>query len=536
MAQAEKLKRLDTAEIAARSADAWRIKDLWVSTLTEAYELVMPWWNPYSQDKKAPKTSVRQFDSTASHSAIRAANRLLMELTPPDQKWFAIQAGPLVKLQASEAQVEELNKKLELVVSLLAMVFWSGTFQTAMWKVWLDVIIAGMGCMLTLEDKNNPVEPAIFQNVSQAEVAIADGPHGVSEETYRKREIKVRMIKRLWQDAKMPQELLDMMKDPKQKEKEVSVLEATYPMDRNGKRVWFYDVLFCGKNSDPIRLVEREYTSNPWQIFRWCSLPGCPYGPGPVLQALADIRTVNKVMQMVLQNAALSLAGMYLVRDDGVVNPDTIMITSGGMIPVASTGGSAMGASIAPLQTGRDFAVKDIILNDMRDRIRKHLFDYNLPDPSQGVRSPTEISARLRQFTQDTGGNIGRLIADIVQLVRRVADIYTNLGITPPLKIDQFNLKVQVNSPLARAQKMQDVDTTVNWMQLQMGLGGPAAMMLSTKVEDAFARIGEDLGVSQDLIRTKDERKALQDNVVQFIAAAQMQQSAGQAPELQQAA
>ncbi len=48
------------------------------------------------------------------------------------------------------------------------------------------------------------------------------------------------------------------------------------------------------------------------------------YGRGPVITALPDIKTLNKVKELVLKNASLAIAGVYTAADDGVLNPNTI--------------------------------------------------------------------------------------------------------------------------------------------------------------------------------------------------------------------
>ena len=45
------------------------------------------------------------------------------------------------------------------------------------------------------------------------------------------------------------------------------------------------------------------------------------YGRGPCLYALPDIKTLNKVIELNLKNASLSIGGVFTAVDDGVLNP-----------------------------------------------------------------------------------------------------------------------------------------------------------------------------------------------------------------------
>ncbi len=506
-------------ECAQRSDQAWDIRDLWRSLLSEAYELALAARNPYTGSKKNAKPMNRQFDSTAPISVIRAANRLLMELTPPDYEWVNLAPGPLLEMQFKENDIAVLKKQLQPVVKMLALVFSSGKFINAIWEMYIDLLIAGMGCLLVMPNKKNDVEPVSVTCVSQSEVATEYDAHGDLCGVYRKRSnFKVRQILQMWPDAKMPAELEAMLKKQasgKAQDPEIDLLETCCYGE-----AWEYKVQWRKSGDDPVVIYKTTYATCPWVIFNWSRLPGLPYGPGPVLLALPDIRTANMVVEMLLKNSSLALAGMYIAQDDGVLNPATIRITPGGIIPVARTGGP-MGSSIAPLPTSRNFDVSQLVLEELRGNIKKTLFDNALPAAESTVRSPTEIMERVRELSQDIGGNIGRFTTDLVQLVRRVMDIQHSLGLIPPVKVDQYALKVQVNSPLARAQALNEVKVVVEWLSTVNQLGGPQAVMLAAKVEDIYGWIAGKMGVAPDLLRDRAEREQMQQQVAQIVASQQ---------------
>lgn len=515
--------QLGEAEVKARAEQAWKIRDQWRHILQDAYELAMPWRNPYTGNKENPKPMNRLYESTAITATMRLANKLLQEFTPPGENWVSLKAGPLVEiqLQGDQSKIDQVNAELEKVVKIINLPLSSPGFTSAIHESYLDLVVSGMGVMLGQEDSANDLEPMVFQSVPQNEVAIAEGPNRRVEEIYRRRDIKARMVPRLWKDAKIPEELAKQIADSK-KDPDISIMEATYFVPGKEKP-WYYEVLWTVKGNDPVRLVSRQYHDNPWIIFRWMSLPGIPYGPGPVLMALPDIRTANKVMEMILINAALAMAGMYLAKDDGVVNTDTLQITQGGIITVASTGGGT-GASLVPLETGRSFNVGQIVLEDIRAQIKKTLLDFGLPEQGGKSYSATEIMKRTQEMTQDYGGAIGRLINDVVvSVVRLTANTLARSGKIPNVKVDQYLVRVQVNSPMARSQQFQDLQRTVQWLETSRAVAGDQATMLSAKVEEFPAWSGRMIGITSDLIRPGVERQQLQDKVAQIIAAQQMQ-------------
>lgn len=530
----------DSKNLCWRSDEAWKRRELWRGILSEAYELASPYRNPYLTDSKSRKNSSppmnNLFESTMLTSNYNATNKLRLDIAPPDQRWPTIKVGPALenRLKAfgedGKAMLSQLAGQLEGINDILDEVFGSDMFSNALWEVLYDLRTTGMGVLMHLDQTDNDIEPVLFQCVPQDEVAVEDGPDGREILIPRRRQIRVSHIPMLWSDAKLPREMLEL-KRGKDKDPEVELLECTF---RDGLQ-WRYRVMWRRDKHDPQTLVDREYATPPFTVFHWSKVPGCEYGPGPVLMMLPDGRTINKVMEYVLKNAALALAGMYMVRDDGVVNPDNIQIMAGGMIPVAATGG-AMGASIQPLPTSREFSVGQIVLEDLRAIIRKGLGDNALPDPNTGIRSPTEIIERIREFTQLNGGASGRMVTAMARVVRAVVDILGRRGFIPAIKIDNFALRVQINSPLARAQQFAEVETVVRWIEMCKGIGGEEMTMLVAELEEILVWIAEAIGVPNRLVRPAQARAALKQ---QQAEAAQMQQqvamAAQAAPALQAA-
>lgn len=507
MAAAQAIKSdFSAKQICWRADEAHSRREKWRSILEEAYEMACPFRNPYAAENAdgGPLPMNNLFSSTAMNSTFRTANRLLTEMVPPEQIWVDLKLGPVLSRRLSKGQREQLNKVLFEVQMILGMIFVSQKFVNAIWEAFLDMLVSGLGAMLVLENPHSDTEPVTFITASQADLSIEDGPDGSTIGIYRRPKVKPRNILRMWADAKLPEELAEMLKEERKASRAVQMLEAT-EYEPNKKK-WIYRVLWRKGGNDPHVIVSREYDTCPWVLFHWSKIPGCEYGPGPVLLALSDIRTENKVAEFLLKNASIALAGMYLVQDDGVINPDNVQITPGGMITVKSTGGS-MGASMAPLQVGRDFDLGQFVMSDMRTGIRQALSDQSLPPVDGTRRSATEIIERMRILTRDFGGAVGRMTSALVDLVRRVCDVLSRRGMIPEVKIDNFAVRMQVNSPLAQAQQLQQVEKVVRWIELCHSIGGPQMTEIVAKLEDILIWLAEQIGVPVNLLRDEAERE-----------------------------
>lgn len=497
-----------------RAEDAWSRKQKWDDLYEEAYEFAMP--NRSLYDKQAPGESKmdRVFDSTAMDSTQNFANRMQNQLTPPFEKWFQLKAGDVIP----EQKRDKINRKLERISNVIWQVLNTGYFNSASHETYMD-LAAGTGAMLVLEG-NNRDRPVRFESVPSAHVAIDEGPFGEVGGVFRKHKVKGRLIEEQWPDAEVKGDLADKVQ--KQPNDEIEFWEITYEGDSeegdendggplsSGKKVWYYEIIWQGGDRDESqRIVERQYNENPWMVPRWSKVPGENHGRGPLLQALPDIKTLNKVVELTLKNASLAISAPYTVTNDGVTNPDNIRIEPGALNIVGRNAGPN-GPSIKPLETSRNFDVAQLERDDLRMQIKKMLYDDKLPPQDQGTpRSATEIMQRVKKLQKDIGGSFGRLYQEFqVPLVQRVASILHNKGLIDiPIVIDQLGVRLQVSSPISQKQNINDVQKITQWLEMIKSFGGQQAITMAAKPEEIFQEIGEKLGVPQRLIRTDAERK-----------------------------
>ena len=113
-----------------------------------------------------------------------------------------------------------------------------------------------------------------------------------------------------------------------------------------------YFALLADDPSRPTVLATGHFGSSPFISFRWVKGAGEIYGRSPVMTALPDIKTANKVVELILKNASIAVTGIWLADDDGVLNPANIKLVPGSIIP------KAVGSSgLTPLQAPGRFDV-----------------------------------------------------------------------------------------------------------------------------------------------------------------------------------
>ena len=503
-------KKLPVEEILKRAEKAQRSKDLFESLYRDAYEFALPQrqlYGFYDGNSQGAKKMARVFDSTAINSTQRFANRLQSGIFPPQRKWCRLEPGsdiPLDKRQQAQALLDVYMEKMFTVIK-------QSNFDIAIGEFLLDMAV-GTACMMV--QPGDDVAPLNFIPVPMFLVSYEEGANGQVDKVYRRMRMKAEAISQQWRDAVFSDHIQQLI-DSKPTD-ELDLLEATIYDSERGD--WCYHVIISSGKEE---IVYRRMASSPWVISRYAKVAGEIYGRGPLLTALPDIKTLNKTLELLLKNASLAVAGVYTAADDGVLNPQTVKILPGAIIPVARNGGP-QGESLKPLARAGDFNVSQIVINDLRQNIKRTLLDESLPPDNMSARSATEVVERMKELAQNLGSAFGRLINEtMIPLVARILQVMDERGLIDlPLKVNGLEVKVSPVAPLAMAQNMEEINNIMQFMQIASTLGQEG--QLAVKQGDLIDYIGDKLGVPSAVRNSAAERGFIMEQQKQMM----MQQQA----------
>jgi hypothetical protein len=399
-------------------------------------------------------------------------------------------------------------------------------FDIAIGEFLLDLAV-GTACMMV--QPGDDVSPINFVPVPLFLVSYEEGANGQVDNVYRRMRMKAESIQRQWPDAKIPDTLQRLIEQ--KPTDDVELLEATIFDTKRGD--YCYHVIWKEGKEE---LVYRRRKTSPWVISRYMKVAGEIYGRGPLMTALPDIKTLNKVKELLLKNASLAVAGVYTAADDGVLNPNTVKLVPGAIIPVARNGGP-QGPALLPLPRSGDFNVSQLVINDLSANIKRILLDESLPPDNMSARSATEIVERMKELAQNLGSAFGRLINEtMIPLVAKILEVMDERGlIDMPLRVNGLEAKVMPVAPLAMAQNMEEVNAIIQYTQLMQGFGTDGA--LAIKTDAVVDYIGDKLGVPASVRNTAAERAVLMETMQQqqqeaaMAQAMAMQAQAGAAPE-----
>ena len=493
--------QLEVGDLIKRADKAFSNLEDWRSLLDEGYLYSRPQQNMISTTTQGAKKNKHLFDSTGLISTRKATNRFVNAVFPAEQVWSMLRPGPSVPKNQRKKEAERLQAATEVMFSVIHN---KSNFQTTVTELAEEMWIS-TGIM-TVQKGPNINEPVAYSCIPQIQVGLEEGPNGSVGAKYRKFKLPGHLIVPTWRDAKIPDEVAAQIK--KEPEKPLEIIECTYTHYETGQV--YYEVILLKKKA---RIVERKPRRDRFVVGRLARSPNEVRGRGPVFDALPDLKTINKLVELVLKNATLAVSGPYTVVDDGVLNPDNVIIGPMRLIPVARNAGHPAGPSIAPLERSGQFDVAYMEYERLQNSIREALLDNDLPEYNGAPKTAAEILQRVRAYVEETGSYYSRIQREIiVPTVQNTLDILANdWQMIDEIIINGDQINLEITSPLALQRNAQEVEAVVQAMEMSKALFGPEETALVFKMEEIIPWIANKLNVPEDLIRDPADRKQLED-------------------------
>lgn len=392
------------------------MRDPWLRRWADARRYTMP---------ETDDDTATLFDATAMDAVDNLAASLYTLLTPPESLWLNLIPESDLSPDADAATVA-LRANLN-----------DSNFYTTVHQCYLDLVTLGTACLFMAENPIGASSAFSFTAIPMSDIAIL--PNAVFHTT----SMSAREAMEKYPTWTVPANLrYTIKKDPDTPIKLVQSLVGTE----------FTAWLDTGGDIENNIVATGTFETNPYLIFRWSVASGEIYGHSPVLRALPDIKTANKVVELVLKNATISVSGIWMADDDGVINLNNISLTPGAIIP------KAVGSSgLTPLTSGANFDVSQIILKDLRERIRHALLADRLGLLSEKEMTATEIMARNSDMMRILGATYGRLLHEFIRpLCERGLQILSRRGVIEPITL-RGDAELKYIAPIAQMVAMETI-------------------------------------------------------------------------------
>ncbi len=486
----------------------------------------------YVMPRKADVTFVRSkgekrtevlFDSTAITANNLLAASLQGTLTSPSLPWFHL------KLRDDEInQNRDVQLWLEDSARRMYDVFNESNFNTEVHELYLDLCSVGTGAIFVEEGNNGFEKDGIhFNCLHIAEYFIQENNTGKVDTLYRKYKLTARQAIEEFGEENIGEKIIEAAKNKPDKQFNfIHAVEPTKDYERaTGKsatKLPFHSCHVCVEDKMVVRTG--GYNEFPYLVPRWAKATGEIFGRSPSYNALPDIKTLNKAVEIGLKAWAKAIDPPLLVQDDGVIG--RVRMTPAGITVVRSDG------AIKPLQIGSNWQITDLKENQLRTAIRQAYYSDQLQLQEGPQMTATEVQVRYELMQRLLGPTLGRFQSEFLNpLIERVFGIMFRAGalMQQPDVIGGSKLDIEYVGPLARSQRMEEAVAIERLYQLAMNVAQVDPNIMDNIDHDTAIRMrAKLLGVPKTVMRGIDDVEDMREAKAQQQQAMMQQQMAQQ--------
>lgn len=518
------------ARLGQMKAERSRHESVWRACFDVTYPERSEGFNGNQIDASSAQSKKAELlDSTGTDAARLLTSSVMSGMTPANAIWFAMDVGD---------ETDDERRWLDHAAEVMWEAIHSSNYDAAKFEALLDSVCAGWMVLYIDEDKDSGRLNFQQWPLGQCYVA-ASKPGGRIDTVYRCFILTAEQAFADYGDACSDKIKKDCETKPDTMHEFV---HAIYPRTKHSPGGMLPKNLPIAsvhvEVSTKTTLRESGYHEQPVVVPRWMQLPNSPYAIGPVSNALPTIRQLNELLRLESVALARAAAGVYVAEDDGVLNPRSVRVRGGTVIVANSVN------SIKELPTGADFNVTFSKADTFRAEIRRLLMADQLQPKDGPAMTATEVHVRVALIRQLLGPLYGRFqTEDLAPTVERVFGLMyrrgrPEIGGAPgPVMIDDApeslgneTFRVRYQSPLARAQKLEDV-TAIERLTMLAGAmaqqGKPEVLDLIDG-DESLRLAGDGLGAPAKVLRDAKSlaafRKARAESQQQEQQQAQQQQ------------
>lgn len=462
-------------------------------------------------------------DSTAADSVRTLASAILSGLVPSNSRWFGLDVGD---------ETDEERQWLDQTAELTWENIHNSNFDAEAFEAAID--LCGGGWFVLWIDEDRERGGYVFTHYPAGSCYVSSTrADGRADTLYRPYTLTAEQAMREFGNA-CSDKTQKLAKD--KPDAIVRFVHAVYPRTPHvvgAKLAKNLPFASCHVERDAkVTVRESGFHECPFVAPRWKRIKAnSSYGVGPVADALPDIKTLNTLVRLELAAADLAVSGMWIAEDDGVLNPRTIKVGARKVIVANSV------ESMKPLTSGSQFDVSFTIKADLQRAIRKVLMADQLEPKDGPAMTATEVHVRVNLIRQLLGPVYGRQQPEWLQpMVERCFGLAYRAGVyaPPPESLGGRDFRVKYVSPMARAQKLEDVGA-MDRFEASLGMAAQALAVVDPEGAVAlFDNYDHDLAA-----RTKAELLGVPAELVpnaRDIARKRQQREQRQAQQQQQAA
>ena len=469
----------------------------WESHWQEVADLMLPRKAEITKERaRGDKRHTQIFDATSVHALELLAASLHGMLTSSANRWFSLRFKETQLNENDEAKewLEDSTQRMYDVIS-------KSNFQQEIFECYHDLIAFGTSCLMIEEDQEDVLN---FSARHIKEIYIQENKKGYVDTLYRRFKMPAQAAVSKFGFENVSREIQNIAnKNPFDDVDLVHVVRPRIDYDPNKK----------DKKNMPYQSIYFEYGSghiisiggfleHPYVIPRYLKASTEQYGRSPGMNALPDVKVLNKMVENSLKAAAKQIDPPLLIPDDGMLAPIRM---SPGSINYYRSGSRDR---IEPLNINANTSITINNENQRRDAINKMFHIDQLVVTENRNMTATEVIQRQEEKMRILGPVLGRLQSELLSpLITRVFNILLRNGLfmQSPDILQQQELKIEFVSPMALAQRGQELQSLMRGLEIFGSLAQTMPVMDYIDENGLVKQIISILGLPAKVIKSDAE-------------------------------
>ena len=492
-------------------------RSTWESHWQEVSDYMLPRKSEITKERaRGDKRHTQIFDATAIHALELLAASLHGMLTSSANKWFSLRFK-----ETDLNNIDEAKEWLEDSTARMYDAFRKSNFQQEIFETYFDLIAFGTACLMIEEDQDDVL---LFSARHIKEVYIQENKKGFVDTIYRKFKMPAQAVVDKFGIENVSKDIININK--KNPFNDVTLVHVSRPRpsydpDKQDKQNMPVQSIYFEEESGHIISIG-GFKEMPYVIPRYLKGSTETYGRSPGMNALPDVKVLNKMVENSLKAAAKQIDPPLLVPDDGMLAPIRM---SPGSINFFRSGSRER---IEPLQINANTNVSLANENQRRDAIAKMFHVDQLLITENRNMTATEVLQRNEEKMRILGPVLGRLQSELLSpLIIRVFNIMLRKQLfkEAPGILQSQELNIEYVSPMALAQRSQELQSLMRGLEIFGSMAQTLPVMDYIDDNGMVKQIIDILGLPAKVIKSDQEVEEIRaERAAQQQAAMEQQQ------------
>ena len=272
----------------------------------------------------------------------------------------------------------------------------------------------------------------------------------------------------------------------------------------------------------PNSLSKSPKAVTPWLPLRFNIVDGEDYGRGRIEEYLGDLKSLEGLMQAMVEGSAAAAKVVFLVSPSATIKPATLAKAGNGAI----IQGRAEDVTAVQVSKQADFATAYQMITQLNQRLSEAFLILTVRQSERTTAE--EIRATQQELNEQLGGIYGNLTVELLRpYLNRKLSVLQRSGEVP--KLPKGIVFPTVVAGLEGVGRGQDREALMMFLQTISQALGPEAMMKYINPEEAVKRLAASQGIDiLNLVKTQQQQNAEMQQMQRQQALQSLTEQAGQ--------